>query len=143
MLIFSYLNFFSAFFCIAFLSHGTATLINKQVLSFFVFNYYVRPVCQNLSICLYHHLENLFLITDFKGIINCHSILGTVGIRVPTRQIRECSTFIVSGALRHGPSARGTLLRMTYADFWTFLTKTYALRTLSRYETMFRLFICI
>jgi hypothetical protein len=30
----------------------------------------------------------------------------TVGIRVPTRQIRSFSTFSVSSALRHIPSAR-------------------------------------
>jgi hypothetical protein len=32
--------------------------------------------------------------------------MGTVGIRVPTRQIREFSTFSVSIALRNTPSAR-------------------------------------
>jgi hypothetical protein len=38
------------------------------------------------------HLDALFLITVFKGKINCHSIMDTVGIRVPIRQIREFST---------------------------------------------------
>jgi hypothetical protein len=32
--------------------------------------------------------------------------MDTVGIRVPTRQIRDFSTFIVSSALRHSPSIR-------------------------------------
>jgi hypothetical protein len=32
--------------------------------------------------------------------------MDTVGIRVPTRQIREFSTFSKSSALRHSPSAR-------------------------------------
>jgi hypothetical protein len=32
--------------------------------------------------------------------------MDTVGIRVPTRQIREFPTFCVSSALRHTPSAR-------------------------------------
>jgi hypothetical protein len=31
--------------------------------------------------------------------------MDTVGIRVPTRQLRECSTFRVSTALIHSPSA--------------------------------------
>jgi hypothetical protein len=31
--------------------------------------------------------------------------MDTVGIRVPTRQIREFSTFSVSSALRNSPSA--------------------------------------
>jgi hypothetical protein len=32
--------------------------------------------------------------------------MDTVGIRVPTRQIREFYTFSVSSAVRHSPSAR-------------------------------------
>jgi hypothetical protein len=42
----------------------------------------------------------------FKGKINCHSIMDTVGIRVSRRQIRDFSTFNVSSALRHSPSVR-------------------------------------
>jgi hypothetical protein len=53
------------------------------------------------------HLDALFLINVFKGKINCHYyIMDTVGIRVPTKQIREFSTFSVSSALRYSPSAR-------------------------------------
>jgi hypothetical protein len=51
-------------------------------------------------------LDALFLINVFKGKINCHSIMDTVGIRVPTRKIREFPTFSVNSALRHSPSAR-------------------------------------
>jgi hypothetical protein len=32
----------------------------------------------------------------FKAKTNCHSTMDFIGIRVPTRQIKECSTFIVS-----------------------------------------------
>jgi hypothetical protein len=32
--------------------------------------------------------------------------MDTVGIRAPTMQIREFSTFSMSSALRHGPSVR-------------------------------------
>jgi hypothetical protein len=32
--------------------------------------------------------------------------MDTVGVRVPTRQIREFYTFNVSGTLRNSPSAR-------------------------------------
>jgi hypothetical protein len=32
--------------------------------------------------------------------------MATTGIRVPTKQIQEFSTFNVSSALRHSPSAR-------------------------------------
>jgi hypothetical protein len=52
------------------------------------------------------HLHALFIINVFKGKLNCPSILDSVGIRVPTRQIREFSTFSVSSALKHSPSAR-------------------------------------
>jgi hypothetical protein len=51
-------------------------------------------------------IDFLFPINVFKGKINCHSIMDTVGIRMPTRQIREFSTFSVSSALRNSPSAR-------------------------------------
>jgi hypothetical protein len=52
------------------------------------------------------HLDALFLINAFRGKINCPSISDTVGIRVPTRHIREFSIFNVSSALKHSPSAR-------------------------------------
>jgi hypothetical protein len=39
------------------------------------------------------HLNASFLINCFKGKIKCHSIMASVGIRVPTGQIREFSTF--------------------------------------------------
>jgi hypothetical protein len=35
--------------------------------------------------------------------------MDAVDIHVPTRQIREFSTFSMSCALRHNPSARGTV----------------------------------
>jgi hypothetical protein len=38
------------------------------------------------------HFDALFLVNAFKGKTNCHSIMDTVGIRVPTRHIREFST---------------------------------------------------
>jgi hypothetical protein len=45
------------------------------------------------------HLDAIFLINVFKGKINYHSIMDTVGIRVPTRQIGGFSTFSVIIAL--------------------------------------------
>jgi hypothetical protein len=68
------------------------------------------------------HLDALFRINIFKGKINCHSIIDTVGIRVPTRQIREFSTFSVSSALRHSPSARRVIAKKEicrlFGHFW-------------------------
>jgi hypothetical protein len=46
----------------------------------------------------------------FRGLLFCIIIIivvvVVVVIRVPTRQIREFSTFSVSSALKHSPSAR-------------------------------------
>jgi hypothetical protein len=50
--------------------------------------------------------------------------MDTVGIHVPTRQIREFSTFSLSGALRHICSARRTIAAIAYADLWTVEAKT-------------------
>jgi hypothetical protein len=47
-----------------------------------------------------------FLRERQKDFSSSHSILDTVGIHVPTRQIRESSTFSVSSALKRSPSAR-------------------------------------
>jgi hypothetical protein len=50
--------------------------------------------------------------------------MDAVGMRVPTRQTREFPAFGVSNALRHGHQLCAPLLKMTYADFWTYLAKT-------------------
>ena len=46
-------NFFSASFCTTLLSAGIATSISVHVFSFFVFNYYIWPICCNFSVCVY------------------------------------------------------------------------------------------
>jgi len=48
-----YFNFLSASFCTTFLSAGNATSISVQVFSFYVFNYYIWPICRNFSVCVY------------------------------------------------------------------------------------------
>jgi hypothetical protein len=56
--------------------------------------------------------------------------MDTDGIHVSTRQIREFSTFNMSSALRHSPSATCVIAANDIADFWTFLAKTLShLRT--------------
>jgi hypothetical protein len=50
---FLYFNFFSASFCTKFLSAGIATSISVLVFSLFFFNYYIWPICCNLSVCVY------------------------------------------------------------------------------------------
>jgi hypothetical protein len=54
----------------------------------------------------YIHYLLLYLINVFKDKINCHSIIDTIGIRMPAKQIREFSAFSVSSALRCSPSDR-------------------------------------
>jgi len=48
-----YFNFFSASFCTKFLSAVIVTSISVHVFSFFVFNYYIWPICCNFSVCVY------------------------------------------------------------------------------------------
>jgi hypothetical protein len=51
--------------------------------------------------------------------------MDTVGIRVPTRQIRAFSTYSVISDVKLSPSAR--LLQMTYRFFYIYLAKTMPL----------------
>jgi hypothetical protein len=51
-----------------------------------------------------HHINALFLINAFCGTKYCPSVLETVGLRVPTRNIRNFTTF--SCSFSHCPSAR-------------------------------------
>jgi hypothetical protein len=50
------------------------------------------------------HFDALFLRNAFSGTKHCPSVLETVGIRVPTRNIRNFTTF--SCSFSHCPSAR-------------------------------------
>jgi hypothetical protein len=57
-----YFNVFSASFCTTFLSAGIATSVSVHVPSFFVFNYYIWPICCNFSVCVYCLLLLLLLL---------------------------------------------------------------------------------
>jgi hypothetical protein len=52
---------------------------------------------------MWQNLDVLFLINVFKNKIYCCSILGTVDLRVPTKQIRDLSTLDASRLI---PSTR-------------------------------------
>jgi hypothetical protein len=81
------------------------------------------------------HLYALFLLNVFKGEINCHSILGTVGILVPTMQIRQFSTFSESSTL--------DVPCKWHAEFCTYSAKTMSpLRAHFSHEKVFRLITC-
>jgi hypothetical protein len=51
------------------------------------------------------HLDTLFLINVFKNKISC-SISDTVNLRIPSRRIRDFSTFVVNHNFKVSPSAR-------------------------------------
>jgi hypothetical protein len=51
-----------------------------------------------------HHFDALFLINVIDGTKYCPSVLETFGVRVPTQNIRNFTTFICS--FSHCPSAR-------------------------------------
>jgi len=48
-----YFSFSYPSFCTTFLSAGVAISISMHVFSFFVFNYYICPICCNFSVCMY------------------------------------------------------------------------------------------
>jgi len=48
-----YFNSFSDSFCTTFLSAGIATSTSVHDFLFFVFNYYIWPICCNFSVCVY------------------------------------------------------------------------------------------
>jgi hypothetical protein len=52
------------------------------------------------------HLDALFLVNVFKKKINCYSIMDTVGLHMPPKQIRDFSTFRVKNVSRASPSTR-------------------------------------
>jgi hypothetical protein len=52
------------------------------------------------------HLDALFLINVFKGKISCSSVSDTVSLRIPTRSIRDYTTFTMHRNFKVSPSAR-------------------------------------
>jgi hypothetical protein len=57
------------------------------------------------------NLEALFLINAFKNKINCCCIMATLGLRVPTKQIRDFCIFNINNALRLSASTRCHIFR--------------------------------
>jgi hypothetical protein len=52
------------------------------------------------------HLDVLFLINVFEGKISCSPVFDTVSLRIPTRSIRDYTTFTVHRNFKVSPSAR-------------------------------------
>jgi hypothetical protein len=69
--------------------------------------YHYDIILEKLNLQTLHtrrrHIDALFLINAFCGTKNCPSVLETVGLRVPTLNIRNFTTF--SCSFSHCPSA--------------------------------------
>jgi hypothetical protein len=52
------------------------------------------------------HIDALFLVNVSKNKMNCCSIMDTVGLHIPAKQIRDFSTFRVKNVSRLSPSTR-------------------------------------
>jgi hypothetical protein len=115
---------------------------------------YILPSYDSISDCLTfrtlysrrRHLDTVFLINVVKGKINYHSIMGTIGTHVSTRQIIELSNLSVSSALRQSRSARYVIALngILVCRFLTLSARAISpLRTLSLYVIAFRWFICV
>jgi hypothetical protein len=82
------------------------------IADFFVFvccnNYEVILARLNLSTLYFKrlHPDVLFFINAFKNKISCCSIFDSVSVRISTRIITDCSTFIVNHNFKVSPSAR-------------------------------------
>jgi hypothetical protein len=53
-----------------------------------------------------YHLDALFLIQIYRGLKYRPSLLEAVGLRVPTRYLRDFYMFIFSPSIKNCPSAR-------------------------------------
>jgi hypothetical protein len=85
-------------------------------------NYESMLNCQHL-INLYswrQNLDALLLSNVFKNKIDCCSVMDTVGLLAPCKQIRDFTTFNVSNVSRLTLQQGASRLQITPANFWTF-----------------------
>jgi hypothetical protein len=69
------------------------------------------------------HIDALFLIYVFRGTKFCPCVLETVGLRVPTRNIRSFSMFSCSSS--HCPTARCVSAANSVCNFVDIFTNSY------------------
>jgi hypothetical protein len=75
-----------------------------------------------------YHLDALFLTQTYRGLKYCPSLLEAVGLRVPTRYLRDFSMFNFSPSLKNCPSARcASAANVLCRDFDVFKTNTVSL----------------
>jgi hypothetical protein len=81
-----------------------------------VCDYKYEDILVRLNLLTLHlrrrHLDALFLINFFKGKISCSSAFDTVSLRIPTRSVRDYSTFTVYRISRSVPKPDVFLLPM-------------------------------
>jgi hypothetical protein len=71
----------------------------------------------------WRHLDAIFLINVFKSKISRSSLFDSVSIRIPTRLIRDYSTFVVNRNFKISPSARRVSAAVAICKDIDFLTK--------------------
>jgi hypothetical protein len=90
------------------LSACKENLLPSATIFFYDIEYHYDIILEKLNLQTLHircrRIDALFLINAFCGIKHCPSVLETVGIRVPTQNIRNFTTF--SCSFSHCPSAR-------------------------------------
>jgi hypothetical protein len=92
--------------------------INNKELNWIIIIVFIKSNClRNYELMLNYlhlktlysrrqHLDALFLVNVFTNKINCCSIMDTVGLHIPVKQIRDFSTFRVKNVSRLSPSTR-------------------------------------
>jgi hypothetical protein len=89
-----------------------------------------------------YHLDALFLIQVYLGSKFCPSVLETVGLRVPTRHLKDFPLFCVCPAIRNCPSARcASVANVVCRDFDVFRKQNVSLDHILLY-TRYLLFVC-
>jgi hypothetical protein len=81
-----------------------------------VCDYKYEDILVRLNFLMLHlrrrYLDALFLINVFKGKNSCSSVFDTVRLRIPTRSVREYSTFTVHRNFKVSPQPHVFLLPM-------------------------------
>jgi hypothetical protein len=89
--------------------------------------YHYNNILDKLNLQTLHvrrrHIDALFLINVFRGTKFCPSVLQAVGLRAPTRMIRNVSTFSCSSS--HCPTARCVLAANSVCKFVDIFSKLY------------------
>jgi hypothetical protein len=75
-----------------------------------------------------YHLNTLFLIQVYRGLKYCPSLMEAVGLRVPTRYLRDFSMLNFSPSFKNCPSARcASAANVVCRDFDVFKTNIVSL----------------